>query len=57
MKRPEYRPIEKFPDTIYLDCGCILRKEKKGDNKGAYYVESFCEEHDPSYWENYPDED
>jgi len=52
--RPEYRPTKAFPESIELDCGCILRKEKP--TKGAYFMETFCEEHDPSLWENYEGE-
>jgi len=49
-----------------MDCGCSLIKEKAGKvNKSpsfpdgfayTYIIETFCEEHDPSLWENFEDE-
>ena len=57
-KRPEFRPPKKFPETIDLPCGCELTKEMtKGDKGAHYYVSYFCEEHDPSYWDNYAEDE
>jgi hypothetical protein len=61
--RPEYRPQKLWPKTINLDCGCELslehhKPEKKGDVDYYYYVVTgLCEDHDPSYWSNYSDDD
>lgn len=51
----EYRPEEKWPMTIDMYCGCILVKEKLKGGGCHYIVDHLCHEHDPSFFENFPE--
>lgn len=68
--KTEYKPPEKQPTSISLDCGCELEveyldkdgkelthKDKKKASYTVYHISYFCEEHDPSLWENYTKDD
>ncbi len=50
MDNEEYKDIKDYDHSVGFVCGCNATQDYDKDNKpkGSYYIDVWCEEHDPS---------